>query len=437
MRILFISSGNMMATHLAYIMKNEGHDVKLFIDDPDRNINFKNLVEKTSNWKEELKWVGKGDNGLIVFDDIGYGKEQDKLRKQGYSVFGGSVAADKLESDRPFAQRIFSKYGIKTVPIKNFRDITSAINFIKNSGGSWVVKQNGGSSKGLNYVGQLDNGSDVVNVLMNYRKNYSHQKEVITLQEKINGVEIGVARYFNGNDWVGPIEYNVEHKKFFPDDMGPATSEMGTIMWYDIDEECVLYKKTLHKLRPYLKKINFKGDIDINLIVNEKGIYPLEATPRLGSPAIYLQAELTKSPWGEFLKAVADGKKYDHSWIKGYGIVVLMATPPFPYAKKIKEISPFGMNIYFDSSLKRSDFNHIHFEGVAVKNNKGADQYYISDHQGYILYVTAVGKTIKIARTKVGKLIKHIYFPKMFYRNDIGINFIKNAHDLLRGWGYM
>lgn len=108
------------------------------------------------------------------------------------------------------------------------------------------------------------------------------------MQKKVEGVEIGVARYFNGDDWVGPIEFNIEHKSLFNNDIGPLTGEMGTVMWYSDDENNKLFQKGLEKLKPFLKKIKFKGDIDINFIIKEDKIYPLEATARFGCPAIYL-----------------------------------------------------------------------------------------------------------------------------------------------------
>ena len=427
----------MIAAHLALLMKQEGHDVKLFIDDINRKENFDGLVEKTDDWQKELKWVGKKEDGLIVFDDIGFGKIQDQLRDDGYSVFGGSEAADKLESNRQFAQEIFSECGIRTVPIKDFKDISSAIDFIKKNKGAWVIKQNGHASKSLNYVAHFDDSRDVINQLENYQNNLGGKIRTITLQQKINGVEIGCARYFNGVDWVGPIEMNVEHKKFFPGDMGPSTSEMGTLAWYDKNEGNRLFQETLAKLKPYLKKINFKGNLDINCIVNETGAYPLEATPRLGSPIIYLHVEIHRSPWGEFLKAIADGQDYNLKWKKGYGIVVLLTIPPFPYTKKLREMSPKGINVYFDPVLKEKHFDHVHFEGLAKKKIGDQEQYYISDYQGYVLYVTAIDRTVKFVRNKIENLAKHIYFPKMFYRHDIGVTFIENTYDKLKWWGYM
>ena len=272
MNVLFISK-NLIAGNLAYLLKNEGHTVKLFIDDKNNRENFDNMVSKSLNWKADIDWVGK--DGLIVFDDVGYGRAQDKLRKEGYTVFGGSELGDKLEIDREFGQEIFAKYGMKTAPLKDFDNIQDAVRYAEKHKKAWVIKQNDHGSKILNYVGNFDDGRDVISVLKNYTQNESVNKEHISLHQKIKGVEIGVGRYFNGTDWVGPIEFNIEHTKFFPGNLGPTTSEMGTLAWYDTDETNLLYSETLALLKPYLQEINFRGDMEINCIVNEEGAFPL------------------------------------------------------------------------------------------------------------------------------------------------------------------
>ncbi len=425
----------MIATHMAYQLKIEGNEVRLFIDDDDRKENFDGLVEKTTDWKKDIDWVGK--EGLIVFDDVGYGLEQDELRKDGFCVFGGCVKGDKLESNRQYAQEVFAECGIKTVPIKDFKSIPDAIYFIKQNSGAWVIKQNGMASKSLNYVARFDDSRDVINLLENYSLKPKWQTRTITLQQRIEGVEIGVGRFFNGHDWVGPIELNIEHKKFFPGDLGPTTSEMGTLAWYSNNENNKLFRETLARLKPHLKKINYRGDIEINCIVNDTGAYPLEATPRFGSPIIYLQMELHKSSWGKFLKAIAMGQDFKLKYKRGYGIVVLVTVPPFPYAKKLKDLSSRGVNIYFNKSLERKNFKHVYFEGIALKNDNKKKQYYVSDDQGYVLYVTAVELSVKSARRKIENTLKFIYIPKMFYRNDIGLNFIKNNLRKLKKLGYV
>ncbi|MFA5273341.1 MAG: hypothetical protein WC353_04220 [Candidatus Peribacter sp.] len=436
MRILFISN-ELVAADLACLLAKEGCDVKLYIENKKLRGSFHNLITKTTNWRKELKWVGK--NGLIVFDDIGYGNAQDKLRKEGYSVFGGSKLGDRLEENRQWSQKILKKYGLKTLPTHNFDCVEDALTFIKKKAkGPWVIKQNGSDAKDINYVGQFVDNRDVISVLENYKKNYGNNLGKITLQQKVYGIEIGVGRYFNGNDWVGPIEINVEHKKMFPGNLGPSTGEMGTLAWYEQNEDNRLYRETLEKMKPFLKKIDFRGDIDVNCIVNGNGAFALEITPRLGSPIIHLHSEIHVSPWYKFLKAVADKKNYQLKWKKGVGIVVLVAVPPFPYTPIMKGISSLGLEVFFHPSIIKNKFKHVHFEGISMKKIKSnTEQYYVSDHPGYVLYVTALGKTIYDARKKVNDILYKIHIPKMFYRNDIGIDFEREGMNKLVSWGYM
>jgi len=91
---------------------------------------------------------------------------------------------------------------------------------------------------------------------------------------------------------------NIEHKDLCNGGLGPKTYEMGTLMWFDDDEKNKLFKETLGKLKEYLCHIHFHGDVDINCIVNEKGVFPLELTMRFGFPALQLQCALSQSPWG-------------------------------------------------------------------------------------------------------------------------------------------
>jgi phosphoribosylamine-glycine ligase len=119
------------------------------------------------------------------------------------------------------------------------------------------------------------------------------------------------------------------------------------------------------------------------------------------------------------------------------GVVLLLAAPPFPYAKKLKEMSPKGLTVYLDASLEELDLEHVYFEGVAARVRKGKREYYVADEQGYIAYVTALEPTVEEARAKTEALAKRVHFPRMFYRNDVGVEFIRSTRERLRGWGYI
>src|SRR4030042_5379872 len=121
MNILCVSN-NLSGGDLFYRLKKEGHRVKVFIEEKNQRQNLEGMVEKISDWKKELKWVGKG--GLIIFDSVGYGKIQDELRSQGYSVVGGSEGGDKLEDIRQHGQKILSVCGIRSMPSMTFNCAT-------------------------------------------------------------------------------------------------------------------------------------------------------------------------------------------------------------------------------------------------------------------------------------------------------------------------
>ena len=428
MRILFVS-GELIGSAICHKLLKEGNEVKLYIHKPEWRRCLDSLVPKVEDWRSEIEWVGK--EGLIIFDDVIFGNEQDRLRKLGYRVVGSSGCADRLESERSYFHEVLRKHGVNTLSSFDFNNASEATNFVMSNPDHWVIKQSSHLSS-LNFIGENDNQKELIDILREYGR---RKIAPIHIQKYVKGIEVGVARYFNGNDWVGPIEINHEHKRLYEGDKGPLTPEMGTILWYTNDD-IRLFTETLEKIKPHLQEIGFMGDIDINCIVNEEGLWPLEATPRFGTPASEIHVELNKSPWVDFLGAIADGKHYDLQYEEGFGIAVSLSTPPFPFTPHIfdrigKYI--FDRNIIFDLDLYEDDIEHIHFEEVS-KNKNG---YYWSGTYGWVMHITAKAETINEAQEKVYRIVDKIKIPKMIYRRDIGDR-VKNCDiPTLKSWGWL
>ena len=250
-----------------------------------------------------------------------------------------------------------------------------------------------------------------------------------------------MGRYFSGTDWIGPIEFNLEHKHLHNGNIGPMTGEMGTVMWYEEDNTHPLFKETIGRLTEHLREINFRGDFDMGCIVNEDGVWPLEATARFGTPSTELQCELHESPWSEFLGAVADGKQYDLNYKKGYGVVVTIAVPPNPYPPAEKEENDIftmkGTRIHFKRDLTEQEMERLHLEEVSCDEDEDGKFYYLSGRHGYVMYVTGSGETIEDARKEVYDLIDAFTIPKMFYRTDIGQKFDTVERQQLEAWGWL
>ena len=429
MKILFVS-GELIGSAICQKLHKEGNEVKLYIHKSDWKKCLDGIVPKVSNWRNELSWVGK--EGLIIFDDVIFGEDQDELRREGYRVVGGSKLADRLENERNYFPKILGDYGIPVLPSYDFSSVNKTIKFIKKNPDRWVIKQNSHISS-LNYLGKDKNDiGDVVDILREYKK---RGITPVHIQKFAEGVEVGVARYFNGVDWVGPVEINHEHKKLFDGDKGPLTPEMGTVLWY-ADENIRLFTDILGKLKPHLREIGFRGDFDINCIINEEGAWPLEATPRFGTPASEIHVELNHSPWSEFLGAIADGVSYDLGYSKDYGIAVSLACPPFPYPPNI--FNRIGNQLFSKkvilSNLSEEEMKHVHFEEVSRLKD---GTYKWSGCCGWVMHITEKGRDIEEARERVYNIVSKINLPNLHYRKDIGERVMKDDLLKLKKWGWI
>jgi len=335
-----------------------------------------------------------------------------------------------LEDDRSFGQKELLRHGIKVLPYQEFNYFDDAIKFVKDHPGAYVIKPSGEAQniKKLLFVGQDDNGEDILRVLEAYRKTWSEEIKEFQLQKKVSsGVEVAVGAFFNGHRFILPININFEHKKLFPGDLGVATGEMGTSMFWSKPNR--LFNETLKKMEPTLKKEKYVGYIDINCIVNGQGIYPLEFTARFGYPTIHIQSESMLTPISEFLLKLASGEDFEFKTKAGFHLGTRIVVPPFPYNDK-KTYNSFSKNnaIIF----KKPHLEGVHLEDVKLK--KG--EWTIAGNSGVILVIAASGTTMKQAQTQMRNRIKNIVIPNMYYRIDIGNRWYEDS-DKLHSWGYL
>ena len=223
MKFLFVSV-EALSTDLAWRLKMEGHDVKFYTRSESEKDVGDGFVEKVGAWEPLKDWAD-----VIVFDDLGFGETADKLRGEGKLVVGGSSYTDRLENEREFGQDELKSVGVNTLPSWNFNSFDAGVDFVRKNPDRYVIKPSGRAQneKELLFVGQEEDGKDVLLVLEHYKRNWSNKIKIFQIQKYANGVEVAVGAFFNGKDFVYPINVNFEHKRLFPNDIGPSTGEMG------------------------------------------------------------------------------------------------------------------------------------------------------------------------------------------------------------------
>lgn len=422
-KFLFISKWG-ESLDIAYATLQEGNEVKLFIEDKSSKEIGLGFVKKVTKWEEHVDWAD-----VVIFDYTGYGKVAATLRTAGKLVIGGTEYTDNLELDRNFGQAELHKHKIKVLPSKEFTSFKDAIAYIELNPNSYVLKPCGETQelKQLLFVGSDDEGLDVIRVLKAYEKSWGDNFGNFQLQRKVKGVEISIAAFFNGNEFIYPINITFEHKKLFPKELGVSTGEMGTSMFWTKDSP--IFEATLLKFQSTLAKHHFIGHIDINCIVNGNGIYPLEFTSRFGYPQIFIQRAGIMEPMGEFFYKLASRQKFKINVRKGFQVGAFIVVPPFPFDDK-KTFRLFSKDavVVFKKNGK---------EGVHPMHLKKVnDEWLITGEIGIAVLVTGTGMTMKDAQKMMYNRISNIIINNSYYRTDIGDRWSEDS-DKLWSWGLL
>jgi phosphoribosylamine---glycine ligase len=422
---LFVTLDNLIGD-IAWQIAKEGHNVKYYTENEQDKEVTDGFVPKVDDWEKEIDWAD-----VIIFDDVlGQGTKAKKLREKGKAVIGGTPYTDMLEDDRAFGQEELKKVGVSIIPHWDFNSFQDAIKFVSENPGRYVVKPSGEAQniKGFLFIGEDEEGKDVIQVLNDYNKVCAKKIPFFQLQKRISGVEVAVGGFFNGKEFIYPINVNFEHKKLFPGNLGPSTGEMGTAMFWSGPNK--IFNQTLKKMEPKLTEEGYVGYIDINCIVNSNGIYPLEWTSRFGYPTIQIQQESMLTPIGEFFYELAHGNSSKLKVKNGFQVGVRLVVPPFPFDdQETFDLKSKDSVILFKNNDKREG---IHIEDVKLVQ----DEWVVTGTSGVVLIVCGCGQTMKQAQQQAYSRIKQIKIPHMYYRYDIGDRWYEDS-DKLHTWGYL
>jgi phosphoribosylamine--glycine ligase len=411
-----------------------GHQVRVSIAEPLCHGTLSGLVPLTEDWEADLLWVREaGADGIVIFENVSHGRgpKQDELRRQGFQVIGGSSWGDRLENDRKFAQDILSSLGMPVAPMHAFTTVAEAKGFVEAHPSRYVLKF-GGDEFGAadNYVGQMRDGRDVLAVLAAKFRQHETEKMDFVLMAHVEGIEMGVGAYFDGEHFLLPACLDWEHKKFFPGDLGELTGEMGTVVTYE--RTGTFFRRTLARIEPLLKEHGYCGYINLNTIVNSQGIWPLEFTCRFGYPGYAILSPLQRTPWAMLFRSMVTHKGSHLDTAPGFAVGIVLTTRPFPYTRtSVRE--PVGLPILFEGDLSERDRANLHFGEVAL--DKG--QLVTAGFHGWTMVVTGTGPTIAEAQADAYKLVRRVVIPDVRYRNDIGAKLIAGDFKALEELGLL
>jgi phosphoribosylamine--glycine ligase len=284
------------------------------------------------------------------------------------------------------------------------------------------LKFNGPKAAIDNYVGRLPDGRDMRAYLRKLAHPESREASLV-LMEYVDGVEMGVGAYFDGEKFLSPACLDWEHKRFFPGDLGELTGEMGTVVTYVRSRG--FFERTLAVMERPLREHGHCGYVNLNTIVNEHGIWPLEFTCRFGYPGYAILTPLQQTSWGEIFRAMLDRSMARFKVHAGFSVGIVLTIPPFPYPRSQVD-EPVGLPVLFEGELSAQERAHLHYCEVGLENG----ELVTSGIYGWAMVVTGVGETISLAQRRANALADRVHIPNVRYRRDIGERLI--ARDYAR-----
>ena len=424
-KFLFVSLSALIGD-IAWQIYKEGHEVRYYIDNEKERDIADGFVPKTNDWEKDVKWAD-----IVVFDDtLGQGAKAKALRDAGKPVIGGSEYTDRLEDDRSFGQEELKKAGVNIIPYEDFESFDPAIEFVKKNPDRYVIKPSGEAQnvKRRLFVGEEEDGDDVVRMLEAYKRAFADEIKVFQLQRRIHGVEVAVGGFFNGKHFITPININFEHKKLFPGEVGPPTGEMGTSMFWSEPNAIFLSHAAQDGAEARAGRLR-----------------------RLHRPQLHCEQQRHLSARVHFALRLSDdfhsAGRHPHADQR-----ILLGTRQRPGSQSGARAADFRSVFASSSRHSRSTTNRrsnrsrkttrlfsrrgtpeqIHIEDVKQVNG----QWLIAGTSGVILTVVGTGQTMKQAQAQVYTRIKNILIPNMYYRTDIGDRWAEDS-DRLHNWGYL
>ena len=398
----------------------EGHEVRVFAGDKSYAGCFDGLLTKVSDWQAELPWVGR--DGLVLFERVGVGQQQEALRAEGYRVLGGSVLGDRLEYDRAFGQALLRDSGLRTAEALSFPTAGEAASWLEAYPGRTVLKYHNNAK--ATFVGDHFAGRDVL-----FQLKRGPQGAVL-LMPRLEGVEVGVGAYFDGQRFLRPACIDFEHKRFFVGEMGEMTGEMGTLVAYPADNR--IFEATLAQCETTFRAAGHVGYVNLNMIANEDGLWPLEFTCRFGNPGFAILSPLQTAGWGDLFARMIRGGETTFPASPDWSIGIVLTVPPFPEERPGADPAQ-DPPIFYHHAPAPEELPHYHLSDVRIE----AGQMFARRRTGYAMVVTGTGETVEEAQRAARARAENVLAPDLRWRTDIGDRFVRGEGERLRRLGWL
>ncbi len=409
---LFIAPGN------AGTMQS-GENINVSVND------FEALKDLCIKKNIEMVVVGP-EEPLVkgIYDYFGNDKELKKIM-----VIGPSQQAAQLEGSKSFGKAFMQRHNIPTASYKEFdmNNYADGLDYIKNHELPIVLKADGlAAGKGVlicqNHVEALSEYE-----LMIQEAKFGEAGKKVVVEEFLSGIELSVFVLTDGKNY-SLLPEAKDYKRVGESDTGLNTGGMGAISPVPFASDPFMQKVITKIIKPTItglqkENLDYKGFIFFGLIkVNDEPVV-IEYNCRMGDPETEVVLLRLKNDLVELFMATSKQRLNEENILidPRYAATIMAVSGGYPGEYQKGKIIDFG---YLENPEAKK---HIDADGgvmvfhAATKNIYGQT---VTDG-GRVLAVSALSDTLTEAVELSKEILSQIYFDEMYYRKDIGYEFIR------------
>lgn len=336
------------------------------------------------------------------------------------SVIGPSKQAAQLEGSKAFAKAFMKRHRIPTAGYREFdlENYADGVQYLQQHSTPIVLKADGlAAGKGV-IIAQNHVEAMAEFELMIQQAKFGDASKKVVVEEFLRGVELSVFVLTDGKDYVILPEAK-DYKRIGVGDTGLNTGGMGAVSPVPFADQVFMEKVRTRIIEPTIKGLEaenliYKGFVFIGLISVDGEPYVIEYNCRMGDPETEVVLPRLKNDIVELFLAVS-GNGLNNTRISideraAATIVAVSGGYPGNYQT--------GFEIEGLDILNEDDVLVFH-AGTGEEDGKTLTK------GGRVLAVTAYGPRIQDAVKRSLKILEFISFDGMYFRKDIGYEFVQ------------
>lgn len=369
--------------------------------------------------RENIEMVVVGPEEPLVRGIVDFFAAAPALKK--IPVIGPSAAGAQLEGSKAFSKKFMLRHNIPTAAYREFdgSNYAEGIAYIQQHPLPIVLKADGlAAGKGV-IICQTTIEAVAEFELMLQGNKFGEAGNTVVVEEFLTGIELSVFVLTDGRNFLTLPEAK-DYKRIGEGDKGPNTGGMGAVSPVPFADVTFMEKVTSRIIIPTVKglaeeNIDYRGFIFVGVIKVGDDPYVIEYNCRMGDPETEVVMPRLRNDLVELFRAVSE-QNLDRCTIGqderiACTIVAVSGGYPGSYEK--------GLPITgLDHLLLNTDSLVFH-AGTRLDNNNR-----ILTNGGRVLCVTSFAGTVYEAVDKSRDVLEKIDYDGIYYRRDIGYEFL-------------